>query len=159
MLSMRLCSHTCTADSIPGVSWLTGARVASWSVAAVGQSATTSVVRGTLVDICITTYITREFCDTGRQNITARSLSHSLPKTFLFHKSFPRRMSSGLRTDYTDCMTRPFLLRISHFKVPSLLFCLVRCGRASWLFVNFSAHVNILCRIVSRRCLANLTKN
>jgi len=89
MLSMRLCLHTCTGDSIPGVSWLTGARVASWSVAAVGFSATTSVVRGTLVDICIITDITREFDDTGRQNTTTRSLFHSRPKTYLFHKSFP----------------------------------------------------------------------
>ena len=76
---MRLCLHTSTADSIPGVSWLTGARVASWSVAAVGVSTTTSVVRGTLVDICIITDITREFDDTGRQNTTTLSLSLSLP--------------------------------------------------------------------------------
>ena len=91
MLSMRLCLHTSTADSIPGVSWLTGARVASWSVAAVGVSATTSVVRGTLVDICIITDITREFDDTGRQNTTTRSLFHSRPKTYLFHKSIPSK--------------------------------------------------------------------
>ena len=76
---MRLCLHTCTAASIPGVSWLTGTRVASWSVTAVGVSATTSVVRGTLVDICIITDVTREFDDTGRQNITNCSLSLSLP--------------------------------------------------------------------------------
>ena len=70
--------HTCTADSIPGVSWLTGARVASWSVAAVGLSATTSVVRGTLVDICIITDITREFLPQWQAEHKS-SLSLSLP--------------------------------------------------------------------------------
>jgi len=50
--------HTCTGESIPGVWWLTGTRVASLSVAAVGFSATISVVRGTLVDICVITDIT-----------------------------------------------------------------------------------------------------
>jgi len=98
MLSMRLCSHTCTTDSIPGVSWLTGACVASWSVAAVGLSATTSVVRGTLVDICIITDITREFDDTGRQN----SLSLSLPaKNLPLSQIFPTAdcsPASGLTT-------------------------------------------------------------
>jgi len=89
MVSMRLCLHTCTADSIPGVSWLTGTRVASWSVAALGLSATTSVVCGTLVDSCVITDITPEFGDTSRQNVTTRSLFHCRPKTYLFHKSFP----------------------------------------------------------------------
>jgi len=51
--------HTCTAVSISGVSWLTGTcNTAAFSVAAVGFSATTSVVRGTLVDICVITDIT-----------------------------------------------------------------------------------------------------
>jgi len=51
--------HTCTADSISGVSWLTGTcNTAAFSVAADGFSATTSVVRGTLVDIYIITDIT-----------------------------------------------------------------------------------------------------
>jgi len=87
MLSMRLCLHTCTAASFPGVSWLTGTRVTSWSVAAVGVSATTSVVRGTLVDICIIKDITREFDDNGRQNSTTRSLSlpaQNLPLSQVF---------------------------------------------------------------------------
>jgi len=91
MLNMHLNVHvhTCTAASIPGVSWLTGARVASWSVAAFGVSATTSVVRGTLVDICIITDITREFDDIGKQNITTPSLFYSRPKTYVFHECFP----------------------------------------------------------------------
>ena len=75
---MRLCLHTSTADSIPGVSWLTGARVASWSVSAVGVSATTSVVRGTLVDICIITDITRELLRYWQAEHKS-SLSLSLP--------------------------------------------------------------------------------
>ena len=50
--------HTCTGESIPGVWWLTGTREASLSVATVGFSATTSVVRSTLVDICVITDIT-----------------------------------------------------------------------------------------------------
>ena len=83
MLSMRLCLHTSTADSIPGVSWLTGARVASWSVAAVGVSVTASVVRGTLVDICIITDITREFDDTGRQNTTIFPIADCSPASGL----------------------------------------------------------------------------
>ena len=80
--------HTCTADSVPGVSWLTGTGMASWSVAAVGVSATTSVVRGTLVDICIITDITREFDNIGKQDITAPTLFYFRPKTYFFHKSF-----------------------------------------------------------------------
>jgi len=57
MFSMRLYLHTCTSESIPDVSCHTGTLVASWSVDAFGESATTSVVRGTLVDICIITDI------------------------------------------------------------------------------------------------------
>jgi len=41
------------------------------------------------------------------------SLFHSLLKTYLFHKSFPHRLPSSLRTDSTDFTTEPFLLGIS----------------------------------------------
>jgi len=44
----------------------------------------------------------------------------------------------------------PFLLSISGFFVFSFfvtLFCLVPCGRLSWLLVSFWAHVNIVHRI------------
>ena len=37
------------------------------------------------------------------------------PKVTSFTNLSHRRLSSGLRTDYTDCMTRPFLLSISDF--------------------------------------------
>jgi len=48
-------------------------------------------------------------------------------------------------------MTGPFLLSISVsiFSFFISLFCLVPCGRLSWLFASFWAHVNILHRIVS----------
>jgi len=52
-------------------------------------------------------------------------------------------------------MTGQFLLSISVFIFSFFisLFCLVPCGRLSWLFASFWAHVNILRRIVSlRRC-------
>jgi len=88
MLSMRLHVHTCAADFIPGVSWPTGARVVSWSVSAVGVSATTSVVRGTLVDICIITDITGNLMIPAGKTLQL-PLFHSRPKTYLFHKSFP----------------------------------------------------------------------
>ena len=45
------------------------------------------------------------------------SITHSLfqsrLKTYLFHKSFPHRLPSSLRTDSTDFTTGPFLLSIS----------------------------------------------
>ena len=60
---------------------------------------------------------------------------------------FHRRPPSGLRTDSTDFMTGPFLLSISifvfSFFIRPILFCLVPYSRLSWLFVSFSAHVNI----------------
>jgi len=45
-------------------------------------------------------------------------------------------------------MTGPFLLSISVFIFSFFisLFCLVPCGRLSWLFASFWAHVNILHR-------------
>jgi len=92
MLSMRLYVHTCTADSIPGVSWLTGTRVASWSVAAVGVSATTSVVRGTLVDICIIRDITVNLTILASKTLQL-PVFYSRPKTCLFHESFPAHLT------------------------------------------------------------------
>ena len=81
------------------------------------------------------------------------SLFHSRLKTYLFHKNLSHhRLSYGLRTNYMDCMTGPFLLSISVFLfiVPLLLFfCLVQCGRLSWLLVSFLVHVNMMYRIVS----------
>ena len=61
----------------------------------------------------------------------------------------PRRLPSSLRTDSTDFTTRPFLLSISVFSFFIILFCLVPCGRLSWLLVSFWAHVNIVHRIIS----------
>ena len=40
-------------------------------------------------------------------------LLRSRLKTYLFHKSFPHRLPSSLRTDSTDFTTGPFLLSIS----------------------------------------------
>jgi len=62
----------------------------------------------------------------------------------------------SLKTDSTDFMTGPFLLSISVFVFSFFitLSCLVPCGRLSWLFVRFWAHVNknlIVYRIVSYR--------
>jgi len=52
------------------------------------------------------------------------------------------RLPPNLSTDSTDLTTGPFLPSISIFLflVSSLLFCLVPCGRLSWLLVSFSAH-------------------
>jgi len=85
MLSMRLHVHTCTADSIPGVSWLTGAREVSWSVSAVGVSATTSVVRGTLVDICNITDITVNLATVAGKTLQLALSFTPGPKTCFFH--------------------------------------------------------------------------
>ena len=52
-------------------------------------------------------------------------------------------------------MTGPFLLHMSVFifSLFIVLFCLVPCGRFSWLYVSFWAHVNIIVsfRVVSYR--------
>jgi len=55
------------------------------------------------------------------------SLFHSRLKTYLFHKSFPHKLPSSLRTDSTDFTTGPFLLSISVlcFSFFVILFCLV----------------------------------
>jgi len=91
-----------------------------------------------------------------------RVVSWQSEKTYLFHKpchheagreSMHHRLSSSLRTDSTDFTTGEFLLSISVFFVFSffiILFCLVPCGRLSWLLVSFWAHVNIVNRIVTR---------
>ena len=81
------------------------------------------------------------------------------PKPTSFTSLSHRRLLSGLRSNYADCMTRPFLPSISDFWSSFITFCLTPCGSVSWLFANFLAHVSILCLIVSRRCLPNLTKN
>jgi len=115
MLSMRLYVHTCTADSIPGVSWLTGTRVASWSVAAFGVSATTSVVRGTLVDICIIRDITVNLTILASKTLQLL-LSFTLgPKPTSFTNLSQHRLSCGLMTDDADFMTETVLLSISVF--------------------------------------------
>jgi len=46
-------------------------------------------------------------------------------------------------------MTGPFLLSISVFILSFFisLFCLVPCGKLSWLFAGFWAHVNTLHRL------------
>ena len=80
------------------------------------------------------------------------SLFHSRLKTYLFHKSFPHRLPSSLRTDSTDFTTGPCLLSISVFMflVSSLFFFVwFPCGRLSWLHVCFWAHVNIVHHIIS----------
>ena len=82
------------------------------------------------------------------------SLFHCRLKTYLFHtKLSHHRLPFSLRTDSMDFTTGPFLLSISGFflfLVSSLFFfCLVPCGRLSWLLVSFKAHVNILHCIVS----------
>jgi len=156
MLSMHLHVHTCTADSIPGVSWPTGARVASWSVAAVGVSATTSVVRGTLIGICIITDITVNLTIFASKTLQLPVSFTPCSKSTSFTIPSQHRLSCGLRTDDTDFMTRSFLLSISIFLflLPSLLFCLVPCGRASWLFVSILPHADVPYRIVSYRVVA-----
>ena len=60
------------------------------------------------------------------------------------------RLPSSLRTDSTDRFfwAYPFYICFSFFII---LFCLVPCGRLSWLLVSFWAHVNIVHRIVSYR--------
>jgi len=61
---------------------------------------------------------------------------------------------SSLRTDSADFTTGPFLLSISVLYLFQFLhysFCLVPCGRLSWLLVSFWAHVNIVHRIVTYR--------
>jgi len=56
-------------------------------------------------------------------------------------------------------MTGPLLLSISVFIFTFFisLICLVPCGRLSWLFGSFWAHVNILHRIVSY-CIVSWTR-
>jgi len=70
---------------------------------------------------------------------------------YLFQKVSHHSFPSGLRTESTYFMTGPFLHEHLGFlfSVSSFSFCLVPCGRSSWLFVGFWAHVNIVCRIVS----------
>jgi len=65
-------------------------------------------------------------------------------KPISFTNLSSHRLSPGLRTDYTDFMTGPFLLSILAFLVPSLpvLFGSV------WIFVIFLAHVNIVYHIM-----------
>ena len=77
------------------------------------------------------------------------SLSLSLPPQDLpLSQIF--RLPSSLMTDFTDFTTGPFLLSIFFvFSFFIILFCLVPCGRLSWLLVSFWAHVNIVNRIVS----------
>jgi len=82
---MCLHVHTCAADSIPGVSWLTGAREVSWSVSAVGVSATTSVVRGTLVDICNITDITVNLATVAGKTLQLALSFTPGQKTCFFH--------------------------------------------------------------------------
>ena len=43
------------------------------------------------------------------------------------------------------------LAHISSLFSALLFFCLIACGRLSWLFVSFRVHVNIVHRIVSSR--------
>ena len=78
--------------------------------------------------------------------------SRPISFTNLYH----HRLPSGLRTDSTDFTTRPFLLSISIFVFSFVitLFCLVPCGRFSWLFVRFWSHV-VSYRIVSLFILTN----
>jgi len=81
--------------------------------------------------------------------------------TILWKTSFinlsHHRLPSSLRTDSTDFTAGPFLLSICFLLLVSslLFFCLVLCGRLSWLLVSFWAHVNILHRIVSYHICEN----
>ena len=75
------------------------------------------------------------------------SLFHSRLKTYTFSSDLSHhRLPSVLRTDSTALwLDRFFWASRFLFSVSWLVFfCLVPCGRLSWLFAGFWAHVNIL---------------
>jgi len=80
------------------------------------------------------------------------SLFHSLFKTYLFHKYFPAytpfQPQYWLHGHYDRTVSSEHL-RFFVFSFFITRFCLVPCGRLSWLLVSFKwAHVNIVHRIV-----------
>ena len=79
------------------------------------------------------------------------SLFHSRLKTYLFHKSFPRQTPFRPQDWLHGFMTGPFLPSslVFIFSFFVSLFCLDPCGRVSWPYVSFWAHVNIIHRIIS----------